>query len=168
MGEEPLTRGQSVKPDAALFLELPDPAVRLAHQEERRGLRPGDDVRVEDRQTRSEGGGLETEPARDVRGRGHFLGRRIGREHDAGVDEVHHAVAVPVLEEDAGGEDVLESGEGLFLLRLARRGGVEQREGRERPHDPGSALRTHDELPWVSRLSSRRIPPPRGAPPGGR
>ena len=167
-GEEALARSQAVQLDAALFRKLPDPAVRPAHQEERRRLRPGGDVRIEDRQTRSEGGGLETEPARDVGGGGHFLRGRVGGEDDPGVDEVHHAVAVPVLEEDARREDVLKSGEGLFLLRLARRGGVEQREGRERPHDPGSALRTHDELPSVSRLSSRWTPPPRGAPPGGR
>ena len=167
-GEETLACGQGVQSNPALLLELPHPAVRPAHEEERRGLGSGLDARIEHRQARSQGGGLEAEPARDVGRGGHLRGRRIGREHDPGVDEVHHAVAVPVLEEDAGREDVLESGEGLFLLRLARRGGVEQGKSRERPHDPGSALRTHDELPSVSRLSSRRTPPPRGAPPGGR
>ena len=151
-GEEPLPRGQSREADAPVFLQLPDPAVRAADEEEGRSVGSRFDGRVEHRQTGREGRRLEAQPGRDVRGGGHLLGHRIGRQHDPGIDEVHHAVAVPVLEEDAGGKDVFEASKrdtrpGVLLgLPGGRR--VEQGEGRKRPRDPRAALRTHDVLPY--------------------
>ena len=156
-GKKPLPRGQAVKLDAALLLELPDPAVRPADQEERRRVRSRLDVRIEHRQAGREGGRLEAQPGRDVRGGGHLLGRRIGRQHDPGADEVHHAVAVLVLEEDAGGEDVLEPGEraGGRAVRLRPSGGA-RKERQEKDQrccgSSGGRLDEHAPLPCLHTL----------------
>ena len=63
-------------------------------------------ARVRDGQRQVHRRRFEAKTGGDVAGRGEFRGRGFLGEHDAGVHEVDRAVAVAILQDDAGFEEV--------------------------------------------------------------
>ena len=105
--------------------------------DENRGGRLGRIEPTPDRHRQVHRRRLEAQARRDVACRRHLAGRGLLRQDDARVDEIDGAVAVAILEDDAGLEEVREgSGDGnVGSLLTSSRQGAHERYGKGEEQD---------------------------------